>query len=229
MNRQLFGAIFLVAGTCIGAGMLALPVATSGAGFFLSVLLLIVVWLLMSFTGLLVVEASLRLPEGTSFISMSEQTLGPIGKTVTWFCFILLLYSLLAAYFAGGGAVVHAVEELYLRRPVQSWMSYVPWLIVFSIIVYFGITVTDLLNRFLVLGLVGTFVALVLTTVPHVHLHLLTGFHHKYLLATLPILFASFGYHVILPSLRTYLKSHVRHLKTAVVGGGAVALLMYFV
>lgn len=51
-NRTL-GSIFIVAGTTIGAGMLAMPLAAAGVGFSVTLGLLIGLWALMCYTALL--------------------------------------------------------------------------------------------------------------------------------------------------------------------------------
>lgn len=56
---SLLGGILLIAGSCIGAGMLALPVITGIAGFSPSVVMFLLAWLFMTGTGLLLLEANL--------------------------------------------------------------------------------------------------------------------------------------------------------------------------
>jgi tyrosine-specific transport protein len=50
---NLFGGMLLVAGCCIGAGMLALPVLTGLSGFDPSLLVLIAAWAFLTFTAFL--------------------------------------------------------------------------------------------------------------------------------------------------------------------------------
>lgn len=56
MKNLTLGSILIVAGTTIGAGMLAMPLAASGVGFPMIALMLIGLWALMSYTALLLVE-----------------------------------------------------------------------------------------------------------------------------------------------------------------------------
>ena len=51
--------IFLVGGTCIGGGMLALPVSTSLVGFLPSLVVMTLAWIFMTCTGLLILEVNL--------------------------------------------------------------------------------------------------------------------------------------------------------------------------
>ncbi|NDE82772.1 MAG: tyrosine transporter, partial [Chlamydiia bacterium] len=79
MKKILTGAL-LVAGTAIGAGMLALPVATAQGGFIPAVVLYVLCWLFMSMTGLLLLEVCLFMPKDANLISMSYHLLGNKGK-----------------------------------------------------------------------------------------------------------------------------------------------------
>ena len=45
--------MLIVAGTTIGAGMLALPIASAGLGFNTAMVLIVGCWLLMTYTALL--------------------------------------------------------------------------------------------------------------------------------------------------------------------------------
>ena len=80
---SLFGGILLVAGCCIGAGMLGLPVLSAEAGFKPSIFIFIICWLYMVTTGLLLLEVNLWFGKEINIVTMSEKTLGPIGKAVS--------------------------------------------------------------------------------------------------------------------------------------------------
>ena len=58
-KSSVLSVVCLVAGTCIGGGMLALPVATGVAGFFPSILTMLFCWAAMTASALLLLEASL--------------------------------------------------------------------------------------------------------------------------------------------------------------------------
>ncbi|MFA1647027.1 MAG: aromatic amino acid transport family protein, partial [Enterobacteriaceae bacterium] len=50
MKNRTLGSIFIVAGTTIGAGMLAMPLAAAGVGFGVTLALLGGLWALMCYT-----------------------------------------------------------------------------------------------------------------------------------------------------------------------------------
>ena len=69
MNSKLLGGVLLIVGTTIGAGMLALPVATAQLGFWTSVGMLIGCWGIMTLCAFLFLEVNLWLPPNTNLIS----------------------------------------------------------------------------------------------------------------------------------------------------------------
>nr|NGX46125.1 Tyrosine-specific transport protein [Chlamydiota bacterium] len=78
----LLGATMLVTGTCIGGGMLALPVATGGAGFFPSSCMMLLGWAFMTLTALFLSEVNMWMEEDAHVITMASRLLGPLGKGV---------------------------------------------------------------------------------------------------------------------------------------------------
>ena len=86
--KNLFGATLLIAGTCIGGGMLALPVDTGLAGFFPAALFMILSWAFMTATALLLVEANLWMEEGTHVMTMATRLLGKFGKYTSLVLFL---------------------------------------------------------------------------------------------------------------------------------------------
>src|SRR3972149_458434 len=81
---KLLGGIFIVAGTTIGAGMLALPVSTAFGGFFPAFLLFFLCWLIMLATSFFFLDVNLSLKGEPNFIFMAGKTLGKGGKVVNW-------------------------------------------------------------------------------------------------------------------------------------------------
>ena len=56
LKNKTFGSALIIAGTTIGAGMLAMPLTSAGIGFGYTVLLLVGLWALLVYSGLLFVE-----------------------------------------------------------------------------------------------------------------------------------------------------------------------------
>lgn len=221
------GGILLVAGTAIGAGMLALPILTGQAGFTASTLLFIAVWLGALFTSLLVLEVNLWFKNEVNLISMARFTLGRKGEIVTWVLFLLLLYSLTAAYLAGSGTTISCALVSYFHYFIPPYLEPLPLLLLFAFFVYFGTRPADFLNRVCMVGLVICYFGLVGTALPSSDYALLSEGKPSYLFAAIPVVVTSFSFHVIIPVLTTYLKQDVKALKKAIWIGSLIPLFVY--
>ncbi len=100
MKNSAFGSTFIVAGTALGAGMLAMPLATAGVGFVTTLILLFGLWSIMSYTALLLVEAYQYNDSSMGLSSLSYKYLGASGRWITSLAMPFLMYSLVAAYLA---------------------------------------------------------------------------------------------------------------------------------
>ena len=110
-SGTLLGAIALVAGTTVGAGILALPAKTFEAGFAPSAATLLLCWVYMSSTGLLLAEVNVNTlcaleRKAVSLDSMAEETLGVVGARVSGATYIFIHYALLIAYMLQGGMLL---------------------------------------------------------------------------------------------------------------------------
>ena len=113
-NRTL-GSVFIVAGTTIGAGMLAMPLAAAGVGFGVTLALLVGLWLLMCYTALLLVEVYQHEQADTGLGTLAKRYLGGGGQWLTSFSMMFLMYALTAAYISGAGEL--------LATSISQWTS----------------------------------------------------------------------------------------------------------
>src|ERR1700722_1114498 len=158
---SVLGGILLIAGSCIGAGMLALPVITGLSGFVPSVVMLILAWLFMTLTSFLLLEANLAIGHNLSLISIAEKTLGKGGKILCWLLFIFLFYSLSIAYIAASGSILQSIIADLFEYNLPDWIGSLFFSLAFGIVLYTGTRHVDYLNRVLMLGLVVTYGLLV--------------------------------------------------------------------
>ena len=66
-NPSLLGGAMIIAGTAIGAGMLANPTSTAGVWFVGSVGVLLYTWFCMTTSGLMLLEVESALPHWCQF------------------------------------------------------------------------------------------------------------------------------------------------------------------
>jgi tyrosine-specific transport protein len=226
-QNKLLGGILLVAGTTIGAGMLALPISTGMAGIFPSLLVFIAYWIYMTFTAFLMLEVNLWMESGNNLNSMAKYTLGKIGQVASWTLYLFLLYSLLTAYIAGGGPIVLDAIKSTAGIILPAWAGWLPLLVVFGFFVYKGTRSVDYANRLLMIGLVITYCLMVIFLTPHLDQNLLDYANWKYVLMGISVVATSFGFHIIIPSLVTYLDRDISMLKKVIMIGSLIPLLVY--
>lgn len=223
MNKHLFGGMLLVAGTSIGAGMLALPVVTGEGGFFPSIAIYALCWAFMTSTGLLLLEVCLRLPPDANIVSMAGAYLGRPGKIFSWVLYLFLFYSLSIAYVSGGGSLLF--EWLMIRgdwAPLFFAMLFAPF-------VYFGAKAVDRINWVLMTGLGVAYCVFVFLGLPHIQMSYFHVASWKKSFVGLPVIFTAFSYQGVIPTLATYMKRDAKQLKRAIIGGTTLAFFIYFI
>jgi len=223
---SVFGGILLIAGSCIGAGMLGLPILTGMAGFFPSLVMFVIAAFFMTTTGLLLVEVNGWGSGRTNFITMVSKMLGPFGRALCWLLYLFLFYALSVAYIAGSGYHVSSFfSSLGTNLPI--WAGSAFFVILFGWIVYLGTRPVDLLNRFLMAGKIIAYLLLLALGAKYVEANRLSEAHFDYTFATLPILVISFGFHNMIPTLSHYLGGDIKRIRFSIIGGAFFALIVY--
>ena len=226
---SVLGGTLLIAGSCIGAGMLGLPILTGIAGFFPSLVMFIIAWLFMTTTALLMVEILGWFKKPVNMISMVGHTLGPVGKLLCWVLYLFLFYALLVAYMSASGnhATLFAHKVLSLEMP--NWAGTLFFVVVFGWIVYLGTKTVDHVNRYLMIGKIVAFVVLIVFGFQYIAPRLLLHWHPKYALFTFPILIISFGFHNMIPVLMQYMGGDRRRVRKTIYSGSLLAFGIYLI
>ena len=172
MNKKgsVFGGTLLIAGSCIGAGMLGLPILNGLAGFFPSSIMFIIAWLFMTTTALLMVEVIGWFDKPVNMISMVTYTLGPFGKFFCWILYLFLFYALLVAYMSASGNHVVLFLSKYLNLSLPHWIGILFFVSLFGWIIYLGTKKVDHVNRFLMIGKIVCFLILIVFGLHHIFL-----------------------------------------------------------
>jgi tyrosine-specific transport protein len=219
------GGSLLIAGTTIGVGMLALPVATGPAGFVPSVATYLACWVFMLCTGLLLVEVCLAMPNDTSFISMAQKVLGPVGRAIFWVVYLFLFATIMVAHAAGGGEILYSAA----RWPFSRAFAIFLYTAIFAPVVYLGARWVDRVNLFLISGVVFFYFGFVAVSLSSVQVSLLTYANWSKTWVAIPVLFTAFTYQVIIPTLMTYMERNVRKVRLAIFFGSSIPLVIYLI
>lgn len=228
-SGSVFGGTLLITGSCIGAGMLGLPVLTGIPGFFPSSVMFFIAWLFMLTTAILMVEIMGWFNKPVNLISMVEHTLGPIGKVLCWFLYLFLFYALLVAYMSVSGNHASLFIENTFRLPLPHWAGSFFFVVVFGWLVYLGTKPVDHVNRYLMYGKILSFILLVVLGIRHVVPRFLLHWEPKYALFTFPILIISFGFHNMVPVLMKYMKGDRKRVRQSIYAGSFLTVAIYII
>ncbi|MFN0065393.1 MAG: amino acid permease [Chlamydiales bacterium] len=220
----MLGGSLLVAGTAIGGGMLALPVLTAAAGFVPTILVYLLSWLFMVGTGLLFVEIFLWRSEEINIVSMAKMTLGWPGQLIAWFLYIFLFYSLTVAYTSAGG---HLVIDLF--RMLPAWAGPLLFMLVFAPFVIIGPWAVDRINWLLMVGLIVSFFLFVVMGFTKINTSLLQHEDWSKTLIAIPVVFTSFGFQGLVPTLTNYLGRDPYRVKKAIFWGSTIPFVVYII
>lgn len=211
--------------------MLALPLSTAGAGFPVTLLLLITASAVSLLTSLLVLEVLSKSPSDiTNFSTMSFYTLGKPGQYICLSAYLIMLYSVSCAFVSGAGSMMAATLGLVGFTP-PMWLLYALYSLVVASVVHCGHHAVDKFTRVL-FSLKGiSFLFLCLLLLPEVKLPYLldTAQSFPYIWIAIPVIFFSFGLQIVVPSVYLYLEKDAVATARAIRWGCLMPFVMYFV
>ena len=226
---SVLGGMLLIAGSCVGAGMLGMPILTGLAGFFPALFMFFCAWIFMTATALLLVEVNSGYSHQVNLLTMVGQSLGKFGRAICWVTYLFLFYALLVAYISGSGSLFSSIFQNTFSLPLPIWAASLFFVILFGWIIYLGTRRVDLCNRLLMFAKIGFFVLLVVIGVQYMHPYLLQRTDPSYAVFSLPLLVISFGFHNMIPSLFAYMEGDLKRVRKTIIGGSLMALVIYLI
>ena len=224
MNKTV-GSTLLVAGTMIGAGMLAMPLTSAGIGFCFTLVLLLGLWALLTFSALLFVELYQTAESDAGIGTLAEQYFGKAGRIIATAVLIIFLYALIAAYISGGGSLL---KDL-LPESFGDKVSILLFTVIFGSFIVIGTHSVDKINRVLFFAMLAAFAVVLSLMLPEIKFDNLmaTPIDNALIISASPVFFTAFGFHGSIPSLNKYLGGNVKALRISILAGSAITLCAY--
>ena len=224
MNKTV-GSTLLVAGTMIGAGMLAMPLTSAGIGFGFTLVLLLGLWALLTFSALLFVELYQTAESDAGIGTLAEQYFGKTGRIIATAVLIIFLYALIAAYVSGGGSLL---KDL-LPESFGDKVSVLLFTVIFGSFIVIGTHSVDKINRVLFFVMLAAFAVVLSLMLPAIKFDNLmaTPIDNALIISASPVFFTAFGFHGSIPSLNKYLDGNVKALRISILVGSAITLCAY--
>ena len=224
MNKTV-GSTLLVAGTMIGAGMLAMPLTSAGIGFGFTLVLLLGLWALLTFSALLFVELYQTAESDAGIGTLAEQYFCKAGRIIATAVLIIFLYALIAAYISGGGSLL---KDL-LPESFGDKVSILLFTVIFGSFIVIGTHSVDKINRVLFFVMLAAFAVVLSLMLPEIKFDNLmaTPIDNALIISASPVFFTAFGFHGSIPSLNKYLDGNVKALRISILAGSAITLCAY--
>ena len=224
MNKTI-GSTLLVAGTMIGAGMLAMPLTSAGIGFGFTLVLLVGLWALLTFSALLFVELYQTAESDAGIGTLAEQYFGKAGRIIATAVLIIFLYALIAAYISGGGSLL---KDL-LPESFGDKVSILLFTVIFGSFIVIGTHSVDKINRVLFFVMLAAFAVVLSLMLPEIKFDNLmaTPIDNALIISASPVFFTAFGFHGSIPSLNKYLGGNVKALRISILAGSVITLCAY--
>ncbi|PMM76685.1 tyrosine transporter [Vibrio splendidus] len=230
MNIKMMGSSLIIAGTALGAGMLAIPMVLAQFGLLYGTLLMVLICFGTTYAALLLLEATIKAGGGLGLNSIARKTLGKQGQLLTNGLLYALLICLLMAYILGAGDLLSKLLSNFGVELTAS-TSQVVFTLLAGAVVASGTGVIDKLNRALFFVMLASLFATMVFLAPSMtqeNLMQVTSHDHVDLIKTSAILFTSFGFMVVIPTLVSYNHEATdKQLRNMVIVGSLIPLVCY--
>ncbi len=228
IKSKLIGGIMMVAGTSIGAAMIAMPITASRIGFSLSIFLLILISAVMYYAAILVSRIYAITDSNSTIAKIAGDSIGKISQVICSAAVLVLMYSLLVAYISG---LSEALNEL---TNIGKTNIIVGISIVFFVSLSLSNKIFDYYNRAafslkIVFMLLMTFILYPYVSSENIassNVIISDGFS---VLSVLPVFVTSFGFHAGIPFIFKHLGMDHNQYKKAIMYGVLSTLTIYIV
>lgn len=232
------GAVALITGTTIGAGILALPAAVAPAGFWPSSTVLIAAWTLLLGEALLIAEVNVAITEErkeyrrehgrpatqltVGLAEMAGRTIGSEGQAAVTLGYLGTSGTLMVAYLAKSGEIFGQASALSPEAGAALFAS------VMGLMLYYGGTkAADVVNQFLTVALLALFAGIAVAGGGQADWSALSYGDWGQASSTVPVIFLALVYHDLIPVLCSYLGGDLKDIRKSIILGSLPSLVMF--
>jgi tyrosine-specific transport protein len=237
LNHQpgsVLGSTALIAGTTVGAGILALPAVTLPSGIVPSTSGLIVVWLYALVSGLLVAEVTLNTIRtqgrpSIGFLGVVEKILGKLGARIAGSAYLFMHYALLVAYITKGGEILgSAAAKVWGMQILPTWVGTTTFTLLFGGIMYLGREkFVEKLNSAFVGIVILSFLGLLFLAGGHVQSTQLLFQNWNALGSAISVMSVALFFQNIVPLVVTQLEGDASKIRQSIFIGSVIPLIMF--
>ncbi|MDR0625073.1 MAG: hypothetical protein LBF72_01305 [Holosporales bacterium] len=226
MNKQL-GATMIVAGTCIGAGVIALPLTLATLGILWSFALMLCVWIVTYYSALINLELVLQAKKPLNIGKLGMLYSGRVASVIGTSTLNGLMFALMAAYIYGIASLVCNLTPALSQKMITIAAAAFAYL--FLIL---PVQKVDAANRVLftcMLVVAGILVFALASSVNFSKVNLISSQIDRLpsWIGVSPVIFTSFGFQVLFHTLSEYCDMNAKVLKKVFFVGSLIPLIIY--
>lgn len=222
----------LVAGMCIGGGTIAIPMVLAKLGIIPSAIITLLVWFLNYYPSLAGMELNLRSERGLSLGALGRIFSGRGAQIVGEISVKVLSYAALTMYLCGSASILQKLLEVYFQCEIAIEIIETVIAVFGAILFFFPFKIVSSVNNVMFAGFIGIFIVLLGTMLQFVNCSNMPWIVNptiKDVMSVCPVIFASFGYQLILHTLRDYNGRNAVSIKRSIFIGSFVPALIYII
>ena len=229
-STRILNASMLIAGTCIGGGMLALPISSSPIGFFPAILVMLVCSIFMTLTGLLYLEATLWMKKNSHLDTLSIELLSKSWRVICTVTYIFVCYASIVAYMSGGGKQLTFVINEVFKTSLESWQGIFLFSSIFGTVFLLNKFIIEKVNTILFVSMILSYVMLIAYSGNALETNLVLRQNwNGHLFYAFPLMLTTFSFPGIVPTISPYLNSDPKSIRLAIVSGTTITFIVYFI
>lgn len=230
MRKRDVSSIFLAAGTCIGGGTIALPMVFAKVGVIPSLAIMIFIWLLNYYPSLAGAELNLRSERGLSLGELGKTFSGAGAQAMGEIVVKILSYASLTIHLCGSSSILQKLLEEYFHCGISVLAIETCIALFGAVLLLFPFKVISALNNVMFTALILMFLVLLGTIFRLVDFDKIPWTVNASAcdwLSVCPVMFAAYGYQLILHTLRDYCGKEPAALRKSVFFGSLIPTLVY--
>lgn len=220
--EKLFNATFLISGTAIGAGLMALPLTVVNVGPNLTVLILVCAVFVAYRSSIMTIELNEAKKEAVSIVDLSRSISGKKAAWISMVSFHTLSLALLTVYFSCMASTLASFCPLHINSIIVGC----------SLFLFIILSLKDRYFLRLSTMLVATLLTIITSCLLQFYFGKGGGSYStlavpKEVMSFIPVVFTSFGVQNICASIHDYLGGNERRIKIAFFVGIVIPAFIY--
>jgi tyrosine-specific transport protein len=225
MSNKLFGAIAILVGTIVGAGIFGLPYAISRVGLLVGIIYLVILGIVVFITVLAYGEVVLRTREESQMTGYAGKYLGIWGKRILSFTLVFSIYGALLAYTIGVGDFLNTLFETSFGG--TPFLYSILFFVLASLCVLAGLRTVVSLEKIITSIVIFAILLIGALTFSHIRLENFFNFDKQYLFLPYGIILFAFAGATAVADMKKVLKGEEKKLKKAILIGHIIPFAIY--